>query len=91
MYLIKIFQKGGMGEVLKFITLDLGLRKKTQKSFCVFRKNDSTLRPFLVKFWFEIPVLISAKRAQNKHKKNGRAVAKLLGILSTDIMRNSKK
>ena len=69
MFFMKNFQKGGMDEVLKFVTLDGGLRKRTQKNFCVFRKNDSILRPFLVKFWFERPVLSSAKRAQNKHKK----------------------
>ena len=53
MYLMKIFPKGGMGEGLKFVTLDGGLRKKTQKNFCVFCKNDSIFRPFLVKFRFE--------------------------------------
>ena len=32
MYLMKNFQKGGsMGEVLKFVTLDGGLRKKRKK------------------------------------------------------------
>ena len=41
-----------MGEVLKFVTLDGGLRKKRKKTFG-FCKNDSILRPFLVKFWFE--------------------------------------
>ena len=44
-----------MGEELKFVTLDGGLR---------------ILRPFLVKFRFERPILSSAKRAQNKHKKH---------------------
>ena len=29
MYLMKNFQKGGMGKELKFVTLDGGLRKKT--------------------------------------------------------------
>ena len=54
MYLMTNFQKGGgMGEVLKFVTLDDGFRKKTQKIFNVFCKNDSVLRPFLVKFRFE--------------------------------------
>ena len=53
-----------MGEVLKFVTLDGGLRKKTQKIFAFFYKNDSILRAFLVKFRFERPVLSSAKRAQ---------------------------
>ena len=79
-----------MGEVLKFVTLDGGLRKKTQKNFCVFCKNDSILRPFLVKFRFECPVLSSAKRAQNKHKKHWRAQAKLLNVLSNDILRRPK-
>ena len=58
-----------MDEVLKFVTLDGGLRKKTQKNFCAFCKKDSILRPFLVKFWFKKPVLSSAKRAHNKPKK----------------------
>ena len=66
-----------MGEVLKFVTPDEGLRK-TQKIFCVFCKNNSILRPFQLKFQFEKPALSSAKRAQNKHKKNWRAQAKLL-------------
>ena len=35
-----------MGEVLKFVTPEGGLRKKTQKKFCVFYKNNSILRPF---------------------------------------------
>ena len=30
MYLMKNFQKGGMVEVLKFVTLDGGLSKKTE-------------------------------------------------------------
>ena len=54
-----------MGEVLKFVTLDGGLRKKRRKSFVFFCQNDSILRPFLFKFRFERPVLSSAKRAQN--------------------------
>ena len=80
-----------MGEVLKFVTLDKGLRKKIQKNFCVFCKHNLTLRPFLVKFRFERPVLSSAKRAQNKHKKYWRAKAKLLDVLSNDILRKAKK
>ena len=59
-----------MGEVLKFVTLDGVSEKKTHKNCCFFCKNDSILRPFLVKFRFERPVLSSAKRAQNKHKKH---------------------
>ena len=53
-----------MGEVLKFVTLDKGLGKKWPN-----------LKTFLVKFWFEKPVLSSAKRAQNTHKKNWRVQA----------------
>ena len=82
-----------MGGVLKFVTLDGGLRKKTQKNFCVFCKKASILRPFLrpVKFRFERPILSSAKRAQNKHKKHWRAQAKLLNVLSNDILQKAKK
>ena len=65
--------------------------KKKQKNFCVFYKNDSILRLFLVKFRFEWPVLSSTKRAQNKHKKNWRAQAKLLNVLSNDILQKAKK
>ena len=71
---------GGMGEVLKFMTFDRGLKKETQNNFCVFCKNNSILRPFWDKFLFECPVMSSAKRAQNKHKKNWRALAKLLDV-----------
>ena len=41
MYLMKIFQKGegGMAEVLKFVTLDGGLKKKKRKkTFAFFAK-----------------------------------------------------
>ena len=79
-----------MGEVLKFVTLRGGLRKK-RKKICVFSKNDLILRPFLVYFRFERPVLSSSKREQNKHKKNWRVQAKLLDILSNDIMLKVKK
>ena len=84
------FSKGCMGEVLKFVTLRGGLRKKC-KNICVFCKNDLILRPFLVKFRFEWPVLSSAKREQNKHKKNWRVRAKLLDILFNGIMQKAKK
>ena len=80
-----------MGEVLKFVILDGGLRKKTQQNFCVFCENDSILRPFLVKFRFERPVLSSAKRAQNKRKKHWSAHAKLLDVFFNDILRKAKK
>ena len=88
---MKNFRRGGMGEVLKFVTLDGGLRKKTQKNFCVFCKYYSISRSFLVKFRFEWPVLSSLKRAQNKHKKHRRAQAKLLDVLSNDILQKAKK
>ena len=55
-----------MGEELKFVTLDGGLRKK-RKKVLFFCKNDSILRPFLFKYRFERHVLSSGKRAQNKH------------------------
>ena len=43
-----------MGEVLKFVTLDGGLRKKNAKKLLrFFCKNDSIFRLFLVKFRFE--------------------------------------
>ena len=40
MYQMKNFQKrgGGMGEMLKFVTLDGGLRKKRKKSFVFLQK-----------------------------------------------------
>ena len=87
MYLMKNFQKreGGVGEVLKFVTPD-GVSKKTHNSFCVFCKNNSILRSFQVKFRFERPVLSSSKRAQNNHKEL-ETHAKLLDVLSNNIMR----
>ena len=72
-----------MGEVLKFVTKDDGSqKKKRRKIFALFAK--------ITKFRFERPVLSSAKRAQNKIKKNWRAQAKLLAVLSNDIMRKAK-
>ena len=79
-----------MGDILKFVTSNWGLRKKTQKKFCLFCISNSILRPLLIKFWFEKPVLSSAQRAQIKHKKNWRAQAKLLNVFSHDIMRKSR-
>ena len=79
-----------MGEVLKFVTLDGGLEKKTQKKFCFVCKNDSIIRLFLFKFRFKRPVLSSAKRVQNKHKNHWRVQAKLLDVLFNDIMRRPK-
>ena len=79
-----------MGEVLKFVTLNGGLRKKRKKVFFFFCKNDSILRPFLFKFRFERPVLSSAKRAQNKHKNHWRAQAKLSDVLSNKYYAKAK-
>ena len=87
----KFSKGGGMGELLKFVTLDGDLRKKNAKNFFVFCKNDSILRPFLVKFRFEWPVLSSTKHVQNKQKKHWRAQAKLLDVLSNDILQKAKK
>ena len=43
----KKFSKGeSMDEVLKFVTPDGSLRKKTPKKFCFFCKNNSILGPF---------------------------------------------
>ena len=75
-----------MVEVFKFVTLHGSLRKKRKKIFAFFCKNNSILRPFLVKFRFERPVSNSAKRAQNKRKKNWRAQAKLVDALCNYIM-----
>ena len=79
-----------MDDLLKFVTLDGGLRKKKHQDFCAFCKNDPILRTCLVKFWFERPVLSSVQRAQNKHKKPWRDQAKLLGVLSNNILRKAK-
>ena len=39
MFLMKFFQTGrGTGEVLKFVTLDGGLRKKRERTFAFFAK-----------------------------------------------------
>ena len=62
MYLMKNFQKGGMGEMLKFATLNEGLRKKTQKNFSFFCKNDSHL------FWLSFGLNALFWAAQNVHK-----------------------
>ena len=53
MYVMKNFQKGGMGEVLKFVTLNGGLRKKTQKTFAFLAKMTQFSDLFLVKFRFK--------------------------------------
>ena len=87
----KLSNRGGKGEVLKLVTPDGGLRKKNVKKFLLFYKNNSILRSFQVKFRFEIPVLSSAKRTQNKHKKNWRAQTKLSDVLANDIMRGPRK
>ena len=77
-----------MGQVLKFVTLGGGLRKKNAKKVLRFLQKCLNFKIF---FRFERTVLSSAKRAQNKHKKNWRAQAKLLHVLSNDILRKAKK
>ena len=67
-----------MGEVLKFATPGGGLRKKHKKSLVFFTKITQFLDLFKLNFGFERPVLSSAKRAQNTHKKNWRKQTKLL-------------
>ena len=48
MYLIKNFQKGGsMGEELKFVTSDEGLRKKDAKKILRFLKKWLNFKTFL--------------------------------------------
>ena len=64
-----------------FCVLGLGLEP------CVL---DST-SAFLVKFRFECPVLSSAIRAQNKHKKYWKAQAKLFDVLSDNTLQKAKK
>ena len=89
---MKNFQKGEWhGWGVKICDFGRGSQKKRQKNLCFFYKNDSILRPFLVKFRFEWPVLSNKKRAQNKHKKHWRAQAKLLDVLSNDILQKAKK
>ena len=82
-----------MGEVLKFVTPDGGLRKKAQKILKFFAQ--------ITQFWnfsrlnFGLKDLFWA--AQNmdkisiKNKKKWRAQAKLLDVLSNDIMRKAMK
>ena len=89
---MKNFQKGGHGSGVKICDFGRGSQKKNAtKNFCVFCKNDSIFRPFLVEFRFKKPVLSSTKYAQNKHKKHWWAQTKLLDVLSNDILRKAKK
>ena len=53
-----------MGQVLKFLTPDGGLRKKTQKNFSVFCKITQFQDPFQLNFSLENLF----KAAQNAHK-----------------------
>ena len=92
MHLMKNFQKwGAHGSGVKIYDSGWRSQKKNVKFFFVFCKNNSILRLFWVKFRFERPGLSSAKRAQNKHKKNWRAQAKLSDVLANDILRRSRK
>ena len=87
MHLMKNFQKGRHGWGVKICHYGRGAQKKTLKNFCCFCKNNSILKPFLIKFRFERLVLSSVKCAQYKLKKNWRAQTKLLEVFSNDMMR----
>ena len=80
-----------MDDVLKFCDSLRGSQKKKAKKFLRVLQNNSILRPFKVKFRFKRFGLSSAKRAQNKHEKNGKAQAKLLNVFSNDIMHKAQK
>ena len=86
----KFSKRGSMDEVLKFLTPDEGLRKKRKKTFAFFAKT-TQFQDLLVRFWFGRHLLGSAKRAQNKRKKNWRAQTTLSDVLSYDIMRRPRK
>ena len=45
MYLMKNFQRGGMGEVLKFVTLD-GVSEKNAKIFVLFLQKWLNFKTF---------------------------------------------
>ena len=91
MHLMKNFQKRPAMVEVKICDFRRGLRKIRKKNFNGFCKNNSILRPFYVKFRFERSVLSRTKRAQNKHKKNWRAPAKLLDVLFSEFMHEAKK
>ena len=70
------FSKGGGGHGRGIKICDFGRgsqKRKCKKIFEFFASITQILRPFYRKFRFERPVLSSAKREQNKHKKNWRA------------------
>ena len=48
------FSKGGTGEMLKFTTPDGGLRKKTQKKFAFFCKNNSIFKLKFLSYVFKL-------------------------------------
>ena len=65
MYLMKNFQKGGMGEVLKFVTLEGGLKKKCKKIFAFFLQKWLNFKTF---FWLSFGLKDLFWAAQNLHK-----------------------
>ena len=85
----KKLSKGGHGWGVKICDFTRGSQKKTQKKLGFLQKwlNFKTFFG-LVSVW---KTWSSAKRAQNKHKKNWRVQAKLLDVLSNDILRKAKK
>ena len=80
-----------MGEVLKIVTPDGGIRKKNEKNFSVFfAKNSSVLRPFGLNFGLK-DLFWAAQNVHWKKQKELEAHAKLLDVLSNDIMSKAKK
>ena len=63
----------------------------SEKKLFRFSQKWLNFKTFFGYFRSECPVLSGAKRAQNKHKKHWRAQAKLLDVLSNDILRKAKK
>ena len=62
---MKNFQKGGMGEGLKFVTLNGGLRKKKRKKIFVFLVK---MTQFSDLFWSSFGLNDLFWAAQNVHK-----------------------
>ena len=54
-----------MGEVLKFVITDGGIRKKTQKILAFFAKNSLVSRPFTLNFGLN-DLFLAAQNVQRK-------------------------
>ena len=76
----KISKRGSTGEVLKFVTRDGVLRKKNAKIW----------KPFWLNFGLKDLFWAAQNVDKISLKKNWRAQAKLLDVLSNDIMRKAK-